>query len=130
MESIDNDNATYSVAQTEIAVQSGSITPLFDQLLKAQAGALLAVPNAKFSIEPHKFEAQFKLPQGTLNLGLHQYDKLLTTSAAFAVREKPWDRMWPTISQLRAKGLTQKEVAKLIGASQPTISRLEKLHKQ
>lgn len=63
-------------------------------------------------------------------MGLHQYDKLLTTSASFAVREKPWDRMWPTISQLRAKGLTQKEVAKLIGASQPTISRLEKLHKQ
>lgn len=128
MESIHN--ATYSVAQNEIAVQSGTIFPLLEQLLKAQAGDLTSLPNAKFSIAPGKFEVQIKLPQGTLNLDLRQYDKLTTTSASFAEREKPWDRMWPTISKLRAKGMTQQEIAKLIGASQPTISRLEKLHKQ
>lgn len=36
--------------------------------------------------------------------------------------------MWSTSSQLRAEGKPQKEIAQLIGSSQPTISSLEKQH--
>ncbi len=122
--------ATDIVAQTEIAVQSGSISPLLEQLLKAQAGALTALPNAKFSIEPGKFEVQFKLPKGTLNLGLRQYDKMVTTtSASFAESVKPKYRLMPAITKLRSEGMTQNQVAMTLGMSQGYVSVLERKYK-
>lgn len=80
-------------------------------------------------VEIHKKDNVLRLkrrtPSETIMVEVRSYDDAAIISQSRTCRTKPFSQMETTISQLRAEGKTQSEIADLLGTTQPNISKIE-----
>ena len=115
---------------TDSVESSDSVQQAQASVLDFSVRDLLAIPNWDTHIEHNKLDIQCKRPDATDTLTLSVGVNVTSTTLTHAKRLKPWGKMWPEIARLRADGKTQAEVARTIGSSQPTISRIERKHRK
>ena len=108
---------------------NGNVQSAPVSVLELTVRELLTFSNWDTHIEHNKLDIQCKRPDATETLTFSAGTNVTSTTMAHAKRLKPWDKMWPDIARMRAEGKTQTEVARTIGSSQPTISRIERKHR-
>lgn len=122
--------ATNIVAQSKDAVDPVDRKDLRKLLTQTSLCDLARCPDVEVSTEQNSVDMLIKQPDGILNVNIRWYDKVAGATLYFAKREKPLYLLTPDIIELRGEGKTQKQVARILGMSQPYVSVLERKHKQ